>query len=270
MAATAAGLMLAAIHGYRPHTLGLCGPAEARRQELLKKFLQGQAAPAKMKKIFRQFMGAYAYYELIAKSNKIKNTFDKSVIEAYWIGNKLLDKVKTGDLRQMIAKDFAGPGLLSKKVAAEKAAQIPVGSKPHHSFHVLTIGSVTGSVDFTGNTKLKDICRVGWGCVEKFNFPPPPLKLRGGGGKLSALLLQSNEKNEVIKIIVRYQPLIGNKTIKLGQPIKKEVSWDKLIAPKIKKGDWVSFHWDWLVKVLNDRELKNLKKYTRNTLSALK
>ena len=244
------GLKLAAIHGYRPHMLGLCGPAEARRQKLLKKFLQGQVAPSKMPKVFRQFMGAYAYYRLIAKSNNIGDPFDKRVVEAYWMGNKLLDRVKINDLREMIAKDFVGSGLLSKEVAADKIAQIPTGSKPHHSFHVLIIGSVTGSVDFTGNTKLKDICRVGWGMV-------------ANGQSLMA-------NRAIQKITVEYQPLVGKKNIQLGQPIKKEISWDKLIAPKVKKGDWVSFHWNWLVKVLNAKELNNLKKYTRNTLNTLK
>ena len=243
------GLKLAAIHGYRPHMLGLCGPAEARRQKLLKKFLQGQVAPSKMPKVFRQFMGAYAYYRLIAKSNNIGDPFDKRVLEAYWVGNKLLDRVKINDLREMIAKDFVGSGLLSKEVAADKIAQIPTGSKPHHSFHVLIIGSVTGSVDFTGNTKLKDICRVGWGMV-------------ANGQSLMA-------NRAIQKITVEYQPLVGKKNIQLGQPIKKEISWDKLIAPKVKKGNWVSFHWNWLVKVLSAKELANLKKYTQNTIESL-
>lgn len=244
---TIAGLRLAAIHGWRPHALGLCGPEEARRQELLKKFLQGKVAPSKMKKVFKQFMGAYAYYKLIAKNNNIKNQFDKRVVEAYWIGNNLLDRIETDDLRQMVAKDFVGPGLLPKEIAAKKASLIPDLSKPHHSFHVLTIGSVTGSVDFTGSTKLKDTCRISWGRVTKI----PTIK------------------NKISKIIVRYQPLIGTEKIKLGKSIKKEIHWDRLIAPKVKKGDWVSFHWNWLVKILDNRELKNLKKYTQNTLNSL-
>ena len=285
------GLKLAAIHGYRPHMLGLCGPAEARRQKLLKKFLQGQVAPSKMPKVFRQFMGAYAYYRLIAKSNNIGDPFDKRVVEAYWMGNKLLDRVKINDLREMIAKDFVGSGLLSKEVAADKIAQIPTGSKPHHSFHVLIIGSVTGSVDFTGNTKLKDICRVGWGRVLRLVIPAPQLrdKLRRESNIYSSLSVKgggegfSSKPGSRVhrsggagkpgmtkqKVIVEYQPLIGKKNIKRGKPIKKEIYWDKLIAPKVKKGDWVSFHWNWLVKVLSARELANLKKYTQNTLESL-
>jgi len=236
-----AGLKMAARFGFRPHYLGLCGPKQARQEKLLQKFLQGKVSAAKMKLVFHKFLGAYSYYKLIARSNKIKDPFDEKVVSAYWIGNELLDKVKTRDLRKMIAKEFGGPGLLLKKIAIEKAGAVPDGSKPHHSFHVLTIGSVTGSVDFK-NTKLKDLCRVGWGRVMKIF------------------------KN---KVIVEYQSLIGENKIKLGKPTKKEIIWDKNLVPEIKIGDWVAFHWDYLAQVLTSKEVQNLKKYTLNTLNTL-
>ncbi len=207
----------------------------------MQKFLQGSVPAAKMKPVFRKFMGAYSYYKLIARSNKIKDPFDKEVVSAYWIGNKLLDEVKTEDLRKMIAREFVGPGLLPKEIAAKKAAAIPRGSKPHHSFHVLVIGSVTGSVDFK-NTKLKDLCRIGWGRVKKL---------------------------ESQKIIVECQPLVGEKEIKLGKPINKEIIWDKNLALEIKPGDWVAFHWNYLVQILTKKDVKNLRKYTLDTLNTL-
>ncbi|MBU1102681.1 hypothetical protein KJ853_03450, partial [Patescibacteria group bacterium] len=120
-------------------------------------------------------------------------------------------------------------------------------SKPHHSFHILVLGSITGRVNFEGDTKLKDVCRVGWGRVIK--------KIK-------------NQKSK-IKILVEYQPLVENKTLKLGTPKQKEIFWDKNLIPKIKIGDWVSFHWNYLVQVLSTSEMANLKKYTLNTLKSL-
>lgn len=225
---------MASRYGFRPHYLGLCGPKQARQEKLLQKFLQGSVPAAKMKPVFRKFMGAYSYYKLIARSNKIKDPFEKEVVSAYWIGNKLLDKVKTGDLRKMIAREFGGPGLLSKEIAVKKAAAISERSKPHHSFHVLVIGSVTGSVDFK-NTKLKDLCRIGWGRVEKL---------------------------ESKKIIVECQPLIGKKEIKLGKPINKEIIWNKNLVPRLKKGDWVTFHWDYVCDRITPIQKKNLIYWT--------
>ncbi len=205
----------------------------------MQKFLQGKIPTGKMKPVFRKFLGAYYYYQLIAKANKIKDSFDERVISAYWIGNGLLDKVKTEDLRKMITQKFAGPGLLPKKIAAKKAAAIPGGSKPHHSFHVLVIGSVTGSVDFK-NTGLKDLCRVGWGRIIK----------------------KSKAKNQKSKVIVKYQPLVGEKKIKLGKPAKKEIIWDKILVPKLKIGDWVAFHWNYICDKITPPQKKNLIYWT--------
>ncbi|MBU2265250.1 hypothetical protein KJ784_03650, partial [Patescibacteria group bacterium] len=176
------GPKLAALYGLIPNQLGFCGP----RQEKLKNFIAGKLTTAQIIPILKQFEAAYPYYQLIARANHAK-PLDKKVVEAYWLGNELLEKIVTGDLRELITGRFCQPGLLSEREARTRAKLIPADSKPHHSFHVLVLGSITGSVDFTGNTKLKDICRVGWGKVEKINAPHPPLKLRGGEGELSAL-----------------------------------------------------------------------------------
>ena len=238
------GPKIAALYGFITNKLGLCGP----RQDLLKKFIAGKLSIPQILPVLEKFEGAYPYYQLIAQKNKVETgPFNKKVVEAYWLGNELLDKVTADDLRELIATKFSRPGLLPKKVAAAKVKQIPEDSKPHHSFHVLVLGSVTGSVDFTDNTKLKDICRVGWGrVIKKFK-------------------VQSSK----FKVIVTYQPLIGKKRLRLGESIKKEIFWNKELVPKVKVGDWVSFHWGWLVQVLTPQEVINLKEYTVNTLKSL-
>lgn len=111
------------------------------------------------------------------------------------------------------------------------------GIKSHHSYHVLLVGSVTGRIVLKG--KLLDLCRVGWGKVVKNS-----------------------------KLVVEYQPLIGKKKLKLGKPIKKEIDWDKDLLPKVKIGDWVSFHWNQAVEVLIKEGRKNLEKYTKLTLES--
>jgi hypothetical protein len=240
------GLKIAALYGIYPHKLGFCGPQKKSVNEALFDFVSGKRISIKkIKKILENFSGAYPYYCLIAKSNKIKDPFNENVVKAYWLGNSLLEKVKTEDLRKMITKDFSKPGLLPKKTALKKAKEIPENSKPHHSFHVLVIGSVTGRVKLGG--KLLDLCRVGWGEVIK----------------------ELRIKNQEARVLVRHQPLAGNKILKLGKPVKKEIFWDKNLVPKIKIGDWVSFHWDHLVQKLKKGEVENLKKYTSFTLKLL-
>jgi len=257
------GFKVAALYGLRPHLLGLCGPKEALEQQLLLKFLQGKLSDKQILPVIKKFKGAYPYYRLIARGNKIKNPLSEKVIRAYWTGNELLDNVRVDDLRKMIVDDFSGPGLLSKDMAAKKAESIASGAKPHHSFHVLAIGSVTGSVDFV-NTKLKDICRPGWGKVTRSVTPAK------AGIRIPGSSIKCGMTDNIGKVTVKYQPLVGEKKIKLGRPVKKEIFWDKTIVPEIKIGDFVSFHWNWAVEILKRKEVENLKKYTLNTLSCLK
>lgn len=242
------GLKLAALYGFWPHQLGFCGSQRKKEKELLFNYLSGKKiSEQKIRKILEGFKGAFSYYKLIAKSNNIEDPFDEKVVKAYWIGNQLLEKVSVNDLRKMIVKDFGKPGLLLKKIAEKKAKEIPETSKPHHSFHVFLLGSVTGKIVLEG--QLLDFCRIGWGKVIK--------KLKS--------------KNQRAKILVKYQPLIKeNKKFRFEKPIKKEVFWEKTFLPKVKIGDWVSIHWNYAVQVLDSKDLANLKKYTQITINSLK
>lgn len=236
------GIKIAALYGIYPFRLGLCGPQEKTKKKVLLNYLSGKKiSEEEIRNILEQFKGAFPYYNLIAKSNGIEDPFDKEVVMAYWIGNHLLDKVSIDSLREMIIKEFAGPGLLLKKTAQKKAKEIPFNSKPHHSFHVFVIGSVTGVIDLRG--RLLDICRISWGEVK--------------------------EKNDM-EIIIKYQPIkkLKNKYF-FGKFIKKTISWDRDLIPKVEIGDKISSHWNYLVQVLNREDFNNLRKYTQLTLNSL-
>lgn len=234
------GVKIAALYGIYPCQLGFCGPQEKSAKEVLSDYLLGKkVSENKIRKILKQFKGAFEYYKLIAESNKIEDPFDREVVGAYWIGNQLLEKVPVGSLREMIAKDFSGPGLLSSKIAQKKAEGIPLSSKPHHSFHVLAVGCITGVIDLKG--KLLDLCRISWGEVIKKNRE---------------------------KIIVRYQPIKKeNNKYFLGNFIEKPIFWEKNLISEVEAGDNVSFHWNHLIQVLDKKDLINLKKYTQLTLN---
>lgn len=115
-----------------------------------------------------------------------------------------------------------------------------------HSFHVLIIGSVTNRIVLKG--KLLDLCRICWGQIKR---------------------IMDNESEIKDKLLVEYQPLVGQKKLTLGKPIEKEIDWDKELVPKIRTGDWVSFHWNQVAEVLKDEDRRNLEKYTNLTLNSL-
>jgi hypothetical protein len=91
--------------------------------------------------------------------------------------------------------------------------------------------------------KLKDVCRIGWGKVLSI---------------------------KKTKAMVEYRPIIKKNKFLLGGPIKKEIYWNKKIVPKLKKGSWVSFHWDTICQEISQNQKINLEKYTKNTLEILK
>lgn len=144
------GLELAVKYSFKPHQLGFCGPKQKQNKKALAD-----------KKTLEKFKTAFAYYKLISKANKIKNPFDKRVIRAYWIGNKLLEKIKLQDFKNLISKKFNLP---------EKAKLLKKGSLPHHNTHVELIGAVYSNLKFTN--KIKQLCKITvknswsyhWGC----------------------------------------------------------------------------------------------------------
>jgi hypothetical protein len=209
------GLDIAARYGFKPQQLGFCGPKGKLSNQSLFDFICSRGTTREeARKILEKFEAAFPYFKLIADNNRIKDPFDERVVKAYWIGNKFLDNVSTDALRQLIVTDFSRPKLFPRKAAEEKAKGIPEGAKPHHSFHVLMIGSVTGRIVF--NERLLDLCRVSWGKVVK--------------------QLDDNS------VRVKYQPLTIDKTYRLGDLQEKDIIWVKDFIPDIRPGQVVSFH----------------------------
>jgi hypothetical protein len=54
----------------------------------------------------RKFSGALPYLELIARTNGLTDPFDARVVEAYWIGNELLDRVEVRQLYDSLLERF--------------------------------------------------------------------------------------------------------------------------------------------------------------------
>lgn len=228
------GAKLAISYGYVPCQLGLCGPEDRKKKKIIDQFINGDKKFNKdIEKILKEFKGAYPYYKLIARSNWISDPLNSKVVEAYWIGNSLLEKVTVAEFAEMMEKEFLPLGKMPK----EKIEKLPQKAIPCHNFHVLFIGSVTGR--FKETKKGLDLCRVSWGKIQKI------------------------DKN---KVTVLRQPLKFGEKISLGKAEKKEINWNQKILPKIKIGDWVSIHWGTAIEKLDKNKLKNIKEYTMDIL----
>ena len=221
------GLKIAALYSFPPGRFGLCGMGEEASHEILD-FLKGEKVP-NIKEILETFEGSLFYYRLIAKENKISNHFDEKVVRAYWIGSELLEKVRISKLKEVVAKNLKKPNLAEK---------LPENSRAHHSFHVLVVGPMKRDLIMTEG--MKDLCKISWGKILKIE----------------------DCKMQIANLIVEYQPLLKERKWFLGKPIKRRIFWFKSILPKVKVGDFVSFHWDLALEKLSETDLRNLKKYT--------
>lgn len=230
------GPLLFARYAYPPNALGYCGPGD--HGALLDYGSEG-AADRGLVDLARGFEGAWPYLELIAAANRIGDPLDPRVVEAYWIGNALLDHV---DLRVL------GPHLEDRfrrragRAWAELADAIPVGSVPHHSFHVFCVypwvGLMrSGSVEHP--LRVLDRCRIRWGCV------------RSVSGDVAT---------------VACRPLHWDGcALSFGAPVDEQVRWravGKSFVHDLHPGDWVSMHWDWVCDRLSPRQLGHLRAYT--------
>ena len=82
------------------------------------------------------FSGAWPYLELISAGCDIGDPLDRRVVEAYWVGNELLDRVSGRQARRLDGR--AVPQRVGNKFQF-LAEGVLAGGVPHHSFHVFGV-----------------------------------------------------------------------------------------------------------------------------------
>jgi hypothetical protein len=235
----ASGPLLFARYAYPPNALGYCGPDDP--QELVRAAAAGEGNDA-LRALVGRFDGASAYLALIAACNGVADPLDRAVVEAYWVGNDLLQQVPTGALSR------CGPlaGLSGTRGARDDAAWQGVA---HHSFHVFAVYpwlALLRSGREQPALGVLDRCRIRWGCVEVVAGDAVTVRSRGlvfGRGNL----LLGPERVEHARL-----PPDG-----LGS------------ARPVRPGDMVTLHWDWVCDLLSASGLCWLRACTLRNLDAV-
>jgi hydrogenase maturation factor len=197
---------------------------------------------------------------LIAGENGIADPFDPRVVEAYWIGNGLLDRVGI----RAFAGNLSETQQLKKKISPKNLKwiieKVPKGAKIHHSFHVFSIFTRTGHRMIAHTVQTMDECRISWGKI---------ISKRKSGNELEAM---DNKKRNTDKINdglwVRTQKLVsaGGKLHfidgverKLSLPVDERKN-------DYKAGDYVSFHWGFVCEKISQKQAERLSFYTKHNL----
>ncbi len=227
------GTIKFARYAFMPNKLGYCGGDDNRT---LFEYCAANHTDLGLVVILKKFEAAYPYLKLIARANHIPDPFDARVVEAYWLGNELLDQVELTQFYNSLHERFAKR--LDPKTLGYLLGKPQHGARPFHNFHVFDVHSRTGALEHSLATM--ESCRIGWGQIKEI---------------------------EPGHFVVQHQPLVmeGGK-LKLGEPKRKKVLRQiggSGFASNCQVGDWISTHWDWACEKLNLRQVQNLEKYTK-------
>jgi Family of unknown function (DUF6390) len=238
-----AGPLLFARYAYPPNALGYCGADETRT---LLEYGAAGVSDGGLAELARTFEGAWPYLSLIAAANRIDDPLDPRVVEAYWVGNELLDRVRSADLARHVEDRFRGRiGRTWRRVLDTVAA----GAVPHHSFHFFAVypwlGLLrTGVVDQP--LHVLDQCRT----------TPAVVRSTDGDGA---------------QVLAR--PLVWNgASLALGEWATRDVRWrddGRGLVADLRPGEWVSLHWDVVCDRLTPETAGRLERVTRRVLAAV-
>lgn len=238
-----AGAALFARYAYPPNELGYCGPADAA-------VLLGRGSPeaeAQIADHARQFEGAWAYLQLIAQVAGIDDPLDARVVEAYWIGNDLLDGIDP---------EYSARWLQDRFAAQPLASWTP--GLPHHCFQVFAVYPWSGLLRRGANSEVAlnvlEQCRIRWGEV---------IAIEG------------------TRVRARSQPLVlRDGVLELGPPCETSAAWSVdgrslLASPPpssgagapVAVGDQVAMHWDWVCDVLAPAQVAQLEARSADQLA---
>jgi hypothetical protein len=235
------GILRCAKYAFMPNYLTYCGPD--KNKDLFEYCSQNYYEPI-LNRILSEFEVMYPYLKLIANNNNFKDEFSPEVVEAYWLGNQFTEGVNIKNLYRHFTEDKNLKSKLKKSTVDKVLGYVPDLAKPHHNFHVMNIWLRAGKINIQHTLKSIDECRISWGKVTEI------------------------KKSSVL---VDWQPLIiENDKLKQGQIIKREVLTqfsNQGFVKDLNIGDIVTIHWGWVCEKINDNQLKNLHKYTLESLT---
>lgn len=239
------GPVLFARYAYPPNALGYCGPADP--ESLLDAASGGGGDLDGLGYLASRFEGAWPYLQLIAGCNGIADPLDARVVEAYWVGNELVNRVPSAALGASLAERFEGR---AGRRFSPLVSAVGTGGVAQHSFHVFAVYPWLGLLraGMEGPPlEVLDRCRVRWGLVESVHGDLATIRSRTLNFERSRLVLGAEQL----------------------ETARRSLSGGPGLAPELVAGDVVSLHWDWVCDRLSPSSLRWLVDSTMRNLNAV-
>jgi len=227
-------------YAFPPNSFALCGP---NRQADLSWYAGSQETDRGTEEIIAQFRTLYPYLRLIAAENGIPNPFDDRVVEAYWVGNRLLAAVPAHEYIVHLDETLKLKRSLRRKEKEKLFDKVAHGALPHHAFHVLNVPTRTGHLTISATVAAMDACLINWGKVTEI-YP-------------DALFVETRP------LVMQADTRAFGTTV--HRKIRNQGRHDTIFR-SIRVGDWVSFHWGYLCEKLTPESRRNLELYTNSAL----
>lgn len=225
---------------FPPNKLNYCGPEGIHKKII--EFLKGKKELRnELGSSIHEFKAAYSYLKLITKSNFMRDPLDERVVEAYWIGNELLEKVSDSALKRMIHSEFPKFNSVPEEVLLKLVLNFPSGALPHHSFHVFHLFSLTDKV--IPVVEYMDCCRIGFGKVKSFG------------------------EN---KLMISFKPIVAlNDNLLFGDTALKELDFIPELFPNLREESLIAFHWNTACMELTHNQFGSLRHYTQHSMDVI-
>ncbi len=248
------GTELAARFSYITNSLGFCGPDKASSKFL--QYIKDHKNKKEVESALKRFEGLLPYLSTIAEKTG-KDFLDYDVVEAYWLGNDLLETFNDDDIKEIIKKLMLRG--LPNSIGKELIKNLPAGFFPHHDFNVfyVGVGRTTGSVETT--LQNMDNCRISWGRVAEVS--------KGELIVSTQTLKRNREEENIINTEENVRQNAGK--FFLGEEETKNIVYLPEMLPEVKKGDYVALHWGFAPLILEKHQLNNLKKYSKRILDVM-
>jgi hydrogenase maturation factor len=235
-----AGVVRCTRYAFMPNRLRFCGPGN--RDDILEFYANANKNLIKssITPLLREFETMYPYLEFIARENNIKDPFDERVVDAYWLGNTLTNKISAKEYHKYLLRDFEIKKKVGQKVVDEISDHFSNLSIPHHNFHALNIFRHTGKSKGILAAGVFDQCRISAGKI---------IEIKKGELVITRKRILVDESGNI------YQTKARRDTV-------KNIFENVTLVRGLKVGDIISIHWGSACEKISMSEARNLQKIT--------